>query len=112
MDDLRTGEPIIEVVAWILFCVITCYGIFAFALPMLRFSFCKKTWRYVAIAIPVIIYSTAAWEIATDTDPMTPVDYVALGLLFIVFTTPAIVFNVLLYRRVAADTDPFPQQVT
>lgn len=112
VNDVQTGKPPTEIIAWSVFCLVTCYGVFAFALPMLRLQSCARIWRYVAIAIPLMIYSTTVWEIATDTEPMSPIEYAIVGVLFVVVTTPAVVFNILLYQRLAFGGNPKTKQVT
>ncbi|MGB7323334.1 MAG: hypothetical protein WBD31_00580 [Rubripirellula sp.] len=98
IGDFRENEPIVETAFWLILSVVMCYGIFALAIPQLRSKLVARTWRYVAYALPVLVYSATAWEIWND-DPMGPVEFVAVLTLFLIATTPAFVFNFMLYRK-------------
>lgn len=98
-DAVQTGKPIAETILWVVFDALVCYGMFALALPAIRIRLFARSWRYIAIAIPVIVYSTAAWDIATDAIELTAIEFAVIGTLFLLATTPAIVFNFILGQK-------------
>ena len=98
ISDIQDSDPILETVGWLILSVVTCFGIFAFAIPQLQFRFVALAWRYVAYALPILVYSATAWEIWNG-EPMGPIEFVAVLMLFLVITTPALVLNYMLHRN-------------
>lgn len=101
IGDVRDKEPISETLFWFVLGGVMCFGIFAFAIPQLRSQLVARAWRYVAYAIPVLMYAATGWEIWNG-ERMESLEFAAVLTLFFIFTTPAVVFNFLLHRKLNA----------
>lgn len=78
--------------------LVSCYGIFALAIPQLRSRLIASLWGYVAYALPVLTYADIGWVIWYG-DPLAPKEAVVLVAVLLIVTAPAVVFNFMLYRQ-------------
>lgn len=96
--DIWSGTSFLETLFWLLMSVLMCYGVFALAIRQIRTPRLGPFWRYFACVLPILTYLGAAWEIHRE-PPMPPVEFVAALILFVVVTTPGLVFNWMLRHR-------------
>lgn len=98
IEDVSSREPIVEIVFWMAMSVLTTYGVFALAIRQLRIPQLGTFWLYFSFALPFLTYLGAAWEIYHQ-PAMNKVEFLAVLLMFAVVTTPALVFNWMVRRR-------------
>lgn len=98
IDDIASREPILETAFWLAMSVLTCYGVFAFAFRRLRIPRLSPFWKSFGVALPFLTYLGAGWEIYTQ-PAMSPQEFIAVLTMFVVVTTPGLVFNWMLRHR-------------
>ncbi|WP_146525144.1 hypothetical protein [Novipirellula artificiosorum] len=98
IDDIWSREPIIETVFWIAMSVLTTYGVFALAIRRWRMPKLDTFWRYFAVALPFLTYLGAAWEIYHQ-PALPPIEFFAVLVMFVIVTTPGLVFNWMVRHR-------------
>ncbi len=93
--DWTSDEPIGKFWFWAIISLLTCYGIFAFALPVIRFSWLAKPWLAFSIALPFAAYTMTYYENPDDFSSFSEVLLLQIAV-FVAITLPAMACNLLL----------------
>ena len=99
--DLTSGGSSFRFWFWAILSLLTCYGIFALALPSIRISFLARPWLIFSIGLPFAAYTMTFIENPDDFYPISETVLLQIGA-FLAITLPAIVCNFLLALRLSA----------
>jgi len=93
--DWISGEPLLKFWFWVIITLLTCYGIFAFAIPAIRISWLAKPWLAFSIALPFVAYSVTYYQNPDDFSTFS-ISLLLQLVLFLAITLPAMVLNLFL----------------
>ena len=93
--DWISNAPLLNFWFWVITSLLTCYGIFAFAIPSIRISSLAKPWLVFSIALPFVAYTVTYYENRNDFSTFSITLLLQLAL-FLAITLPAMAYNLLL----------------
>lgn len=95
-DDLRSTRPTSYLIFWLVMSLLTCYGIWALAIPKIRMRVLSAFWRILWIVLPILAYSVTYFQVEDGDIPDSFPGLLFSIALFLAITLPAFVCNWLL----------------
>ena len=93
--DWISGEPLLKFWFWVIITLLTCYGRFAFAIPVIRISWLAKPWLAFSIALPFVAYTVTYYENPDDFSTFS-ISLLLQFALFLAIKLPAMALNLFL----------------